>query len=126
MSDLIIQELARRELKSDIPDFAPGDTLSVHVKIVEGGKERIQVFKGVVIARKGKSGTETFTVRKTSMGIGVERTFPVHSPSIAKIDVEKRGAVRRAKLFYLRDRVGKAARIKEKVDYKAAAAKAAK
>ena len=118
MSDQIIQELERRDLKSDIPDFVPGDTLKVHVRIQEGGKERIQIFKGAVISRRGKSGTATFTVRKTSGGIGVERVFPLHSPSIAKIEVEKRGAVRRAKLYYLRNRIGKAARIKEKVGAK--------
>ncbi len=114
MSDLIIQELNRRGLRGDLPDFAPGDTVKVHVRIQEGGKERIQVFKGAVISRRGKIGTATFTVRKTSGGIGVERTFPLHSPTIAKIEVEKQGAVRRGKLFYLRNRVGKSARIREK------------
>lgn len=117
MSNLIIQELSRRNLKTDIPDFSVGDTIIVHVRIQEGGKERIQIFKGAVIARHGKnsSGIATFTVRKISSGIGVERVFPLHSPSIAKIEVEKRGAVRRAKLYYLRERTGKSARIKEKV-----------
>ncbi len=114
MSDLIIQDLERRQLKTDIPDFGPGDTVKVHVRIVEGGKERIQIFKGTVIARSGKAVRATFTVRKISGGIGVERVFPLHSPNVAKIEVEKRGAVRRGKLYFLRDRVGKAARIREK------------
>jgi len=118
MSDLIIQELQRREAPKDMPEFQPGDTISVHVRVIEGSKERIQVYKGSVIAKKGHSGTATFTVRKLSGGIGVERIFPVNSPSIAKIVVDKRGDVRRAKLYYLRERVGKAARIKEKVETK--------
>ncbi|MBD3165726.1 50S ribosomal protein L19 [bacterium] len=116
MSDQILQDLERRELKTDIPDFGPGDTVSVHVRIVEGGKERIQVFKGTVMGRSGRGMRASFTVRKIGAGaIGVERVFPLHSPSIAKIDVDKRGDVRRAKIYYLRDRVGKAARVKEKV-----------
>ena len=98
----------------DIPDFAPGDTLKVHVRVVEGTKERVQVFQGAVIRRQGDGLRETFTVRKVSYGVGVERTFPVHSPIVAKIEVVTRGDVRRAKLYYLRDRVGKAAKIKEK------------
>ncbi|MDP8207435.1 MAG: 50S ribosomal protein L19 [Candidatus Electryonea clarkiae] len=114
MSDLIIQELERRDLREDIPDFGPGDTIKVHVRIVEAGKERIQLFKGVVIGRKGKAAKATFTVRKISGGIGVERVFPLHSPNIAKIEVDRLGAVRRAKIYYLRDRIGKAARIKER------------
>ena len=101
-------------LRTDIPDFAPGDTLKVHVRVVEGAKERIQVFQGAVIGRQGDGIRETFTVRKVSYGVGVERTFPVHAPSVAKIEVVTRGDVRRAKLYYLRDRVGKAAKIKEK------------
>ncbi|MDY7101634.1 MAG: 50S ribosomal protein L19 [Actinomycetota bacterium] len=101
-------------LRDDVPDFAPGDTLKVHVRVVEGSRERIQVFQGVVIRRQGSGAKETFTVRKVSFGVGVERTFPVHSPVIAQIEVAARGDVRRAKLYYLRDRVGKAARVKEK------------
>jgi large subunit ribosomal protein L19 len=101
-------------LRSDVPDFAPGDTVKVHVRVIEGQKERIQVFQGVVIARSGSGLRETFTVRKVSYGVGVERTFPLHTPTIAKIDVVTRGDVRRAKLYYLRDRIGKAAKVKEK------------
>jgi large subunit ribosomal protein L19 len=103
-------------LRSDIPDFAPGDTLKVHVRVIEGQKERVQVFQGVVIARAGSGIRETFTVRKVSYGVGVERTFPLHTPTIAKIEVVTRGDVRRAKLYYLRDRIGKAAKVKEKRD----------
>jgi large subunit ribosomal protein L19 len=116
MSDLIIQELQRRDAPKDVPEFGPGDTITVHVRVVEGSKERIQLYKGVVIGRRGHSATASFTVRKISNGIGVERVFPLNSPSIAKITVDKEGSVRRAKLYYLRDRVGKAARIKDKVD----------
>jgi large subunit ribosomal protein L19 len=105
-----------RSLRDDIPDFAPGDTLKVHVRVVEGSRERVQLFQGVVIRRQGDGIRETFTVRKVSFGVGVERTFPVHSPIVAKIEVITRGDVRRAKLYYLRDRVGKAAKIKEKRD----------
>ena len=104
----------RAHLRDDIPEFAPGDTLKVHVRVVEGNRERVQVFQGVVIRRKGSGIRETFTVRKVSFGVGVERTFPVHSPIVAKIEVVTRGDVRRAKLYYLRDRVGKAAKVKEK------------
>jgi large subunit ribosomal protein L19 len=104
----------RPSLRDDIPDFAPGDTVKVHVRVVEGTRERVQVFQGVVIRRRGAGVRESFTVRKISFGVGVERTFPVHSPVIAKIEVVTRGAVRRAKLYYLRDRVGKAAKVKEK------------
>ena len=104
----------RAALKSDIPAFAPGDTVKVHVRVVEGNRERIQVFQGVVIRRQGSGVRETFTVRKVSFGVGVERTFPVHSPIIATVEVVTRGDVRRAKLYYLRDRVGRAAKIKEK------------
>jgi large subunit ribosomal protein L19 len=104
----------RDNLRDDIPDFGPGDTLKVHVRVVEGNRERVQVFQGVVIRRKGSGARETFTVRKVSFGVGVERTFPVHSPIIAKIEVVSRGDVRRAKLYYLRDRIGKSAKIREK------------
>ena len=109
-TDLIDTE----SLRDDVPAFAPGDTLKVHVRVVEGNKERVQVFQGVVIRRQGSGVRETFTVRKVSYGVGVERTFPVHSPVVAKIEPVTRGAVRRAKLYYLRDRIGKAAKIKEK------------
>ena len=101
-------------LRSDIPEFRPGDTLKVHVKVVEGTRSRIQVFQGVVIRRQGSGVRETFTVRKVSFGVGVERTFPVHTPVIDKIEVVTRGDVRRAKLYYLRDLRGKAAKIKER------------
>jgi large subunit ribosomal protein L19 len=101
-------------LRDDIPDFRPGDTVKVHVKVAEGGRERIQVFQGVVIARKGGGTRETFTVRKISFGIGVERTFPLHSPIISRIEVVTQGRVKRAKLYYLRERVGKAAKVREK------------
>ncbi len=104
----------RARLRNDIPDFGPGDTLKVHVRVVEGNRERTQLFQGVVIRRKGSGVRETFTVRKVSFGVGVERTFPVHSPIISKIEVVTRGDVRRAKLYYLRDRVGRAAKVKEK------------
>ena len=100
-------------LKEDIPAFRVGDTVKVHVRIKEGDKERIQVYEGVVIARKGKGATEIFTVRRVAYNVGVERTFPVHSPKLAKIEIARRGKVRRAKLYYLRERTGKAARIKE-------------
>ncbi len=103
-------------LKSDIPDFRAGDTVKVHVKVVEGNKTRVQVFQGVVIARSGDGVRETFTVRKVSYGVGVERTFPLHTPIIDKIEVVSRGDVRRAKLYYLRDLRGKAAKIKERRD----------
>lgn len=103
-------------LRDDIPEFEPGDTLKVHVRVVEGNRERIQVFEGVVISRQGSGVRETFTVRKVSFGVGVERTFPVHSPIIAQIENIRRGDVRRAKLYYLRDRTGKRAKIKEKRD----------
>jgi large subunit ribosomal protein L19 len=103
-----------QSLKSDLPDFAPGDEVKVHVRVVEGNRSRIQVFQGNVIARAGGGIHETFTVRKLSFGVGVERIFPVHSPIIEKIEVTRRGDVRRAKLYYLRQRTGKAAKIKEK------------
>ena len=101
-------------LRSDLPDFRPGDTLKVHVRVVEGNRSRIQVFQGVVIRRQGGGARETFTVRKVSFGVGVERTFPVHTPVVEKIEVVTRGDVRRAKLYYLRELRGKAAKIKEK------------
>ena len=100
-------------LNEETPTFKSGDTVNVHVKIVEGDKERVQQFKGVCIQRKGAGSTETFTVRKISNGVGVERIFPLHSPSVVKIDVVRKGKVRRARLFYLRDKIGKDARIKE-------------
>lgn len=103
-----------KSLRDDIPEFRAGDTLDVHVKVIEGSKERIQVFKGVVIRRQGGGVRETFTVRKVSFGVGVERTFPVHSPTVDRIDVLVRGDVRRAKLYYLRNLRGKAAKIREK------------
>ena len=104
----------RENLREDVPDFAPGDTLKVHVRVVEGNRQRDQVFQGAVIRRQGSGARETFTVRKVSFGVGVERTFPVHSPVLSKIEVVTRGDVRRAKLYYLRDRVGRAAKIKER------------
>jgi large subunit ribosomal protein L19 len=103
-------------LKADLPDFRAGDTLKVHVKVVEGNKTRVQVFQGVVIARSGSGVSETFTVRKVSYGVGVERTFPLHTPIIEKIEVVTRGDVRRAKLYYLRDLRGKKAKIRERRD----------
>jgi large subunit ribosomal protein L19 len=109
-----IAELEQEQIRSDIPAFRPGDTLRVHVKVTEGSRSRIQVFQGVVIRRQGGGARETFTVRKVSYGVGVERTFPVHTPAIDKIEVVTRGRVRRAKLYYLRDLRGKAARIKER------------
>ncbi len=110
----IIEVLEKEQLKSDIPAFRAGDTVRVHVKVVEGTRERIQVFEGVVIARSGGSVRETFTVRRISYNIGVERIFPLHSPRIDKIEVMRRGIVRRAKLYYLRELTGKAARIRER------------
>jgi large subunit ribosomal protein L19 len=104
----------KSQLRDDIPDFAPGDTVAVHVKVVEGNRQRIQIFQGVVIAMRGSGAGESFKVRKLSYGVGVERTFPMHSPVIDHIEVVTRGDVRRAKLYYLRDRVGKAAKVKEK------------
>ncbi len=104
----------RDSLRDDVPSFRPGDTLKVHVRVVEGNRERVQVFQGVVIRRQGTGVQETFTVRKVSFGVGVERTFPVHAPTIAKIEVETYGDVRRAKLYYLRELRGRAAKIKER------------
>lgn len=109
----LIADITKDQLRTDHPEFRPGDTVKVHVKVVEGDRERIQLFEGVVIKRQNGGISETFTVRKISYGVGVERTFPVHSPRVAQIEVTRRGKVRRAKLYYLRSRRGKAARIKE-------------
>lgn len=106
--------LLRPVLRDDLPDFRPGDTVKVHVRVVEGSRERVQVFQGVVIRRQGSGVRETFTVRKVSFNVGVERTFPVQSPIISKIELVTRGDVRRAKLYYLRSRVGRAAKVKQK------------
>jgi large subunit ribosomal protein L19 len=108
------ETIDRDSLRDDIPEFRPGDTVKVHVRVVEGNRERVQVFQGAVMRRQGGGVQETFTVRKVSFGVGVERTFPVHSPTIARIEVATLGDVRRAKLYYLRDRHGKAAKIKER------------
>lgn len=109
-----IEQIEAAQLRDDIPEFGPGDTVRVHVRVIEGGRERIQLYEGVVIARKGGSGARaTFTVRKISFGVGVERIFPLHSPIVQQIEVTRRGDVRRAKLYYLRNRSGKATRIKE-------------
>lgn len=114
----ILNTIANEQLKNDVVDFSNGDTVKVHVKIKEGTRERIQIFEGIVIKRQGGGVGETFTVRRIASGVGVERTFPVHSPKIDKIEVTRKGQVRRAKLYYLRDRVGKAAfKIKEKRKY---------
>jgi len=108
-----IDRIEAEQLRKDVPPFKPGDTVRVHVRVVEGDKERIQVFEGTVIRRSGGSSREMFTVRKTSYGVGVERTFPVHSPRVDRLEVVARGAVRRAKLYYLRERMGRAARVTE-------------
>jgi len=108
-----IDRIEAEQLRKDVPPFKPGDTVRVHVRVVEGDKERIQIFEGTVIGRSGGGNRETFTVRKTSYGVGVERIFPVHSPRIERIEVMARGAVRRAKLYYLRERAGRAARVTE-------------
>jgi len=110
----LITDFDKASLRSDLPDFRPGDSVKVHVKVVEGNRSRIQVFAGVVISRTGAGVSQSFTVRKVSFGVGVERTYPLHSPIIDKIEVDRRGDVRRAKLYYLRDLRGKAAKIKEK------------
>ncbi|MFA6714085.1 MAG: 50S ribosomal protein L19 [Victivallales bacterium] len=110
----IMDKLNKEQCKSEITDFAIGDTVKINVKIIEGTTERIQAFTGVVIARKGSGIQESFTVRRVVSGLGVERTFPIHSPRLASIEVMRRGKVRRAKLFYLRDKIGKAAKIKER------------
>ena len=112
-TDLIDNE----SLRDDIPQFAPGDEVKVHVRVVEGNKERVQIFQGNVIGRQGGGLQETYTVRKLSYGVGVERTFPLHTPTVTKIEVVRRGDVRRAKLYYLRGRTGKAAKIREKRDF---------
>ncbi len=111
----IIESLTSAQLRTDLPELCIGDTVKVHVLIKEGTRERIQVFEGTIIAKKHGGITETFTVRRISYGVGVERTFPVNSPKLAKIEVVRKGKVRRAKLYYLRDRVGKATRVKEKI-----------
>jgi len=110
----IISAIEREQFRSDLPQFQAGDTVRVHVKVVEGSNERIQVFEGIVLRRMGTGLREYFTVRKVSQGVGVERTFPIHSPRVAKIEVVRQGRVRRARLYYLRERSGKAARIKER------------
>ena len=110
----ILRAIEAQHIKADLPDFGAGDTVIVHIKVTEGKRERIQIFEGVIIKRQGGGIRETFTVRKISFGVGVEKTFPVHSPMIERIEVTRRGKVRRAKINYMRDRVGKAARIKEK------------
>ena len=110
----ITDVVERAQLRDDLPDFRPGDTVKVHVRVVEGSRERIQVFQGFVLRRQGGGLRETFSVRKVSFGVGVERTFPVHSPSISPVELVTRGDVRRAKLYYLRERTGRAAKIKEK------------
>ncbi|WHY99137.1 50S ribosomal protein L19 [Peribacillus simplex] len=109
----LINEITKEQLRSDLPSFRPGDTVRVHVKVIEGTRERIQLFEGVVIKRRGGGVSETFTVRKISYGVGVERAFPLHTPKIAKLEVIRHGKVRRAKLYYLRELRGKKARIKE-------------
>ncbi|MDR2255632.1 MAG: 50S ribosomal protein L19 [Arthrobacter sp.] len=119
----ILDSLDAASLRNDVPDFRPGDTVKVHVNIIEGKNSRVQVFQGFVVRRQGGGVRETFTVRKVSFGVGVERTFPVHSPVLEKIELITRGDVRRAKLYYMRDRHGKAAKIKEKRDFVAAAKK---
>ncbi len=115
----IIKALEQEQLKNDLPKLEIGDYVKVHLKVKEGNRERIQVFEGTVIALKGEGVKETFTVRRISYGVGVERILPVHSPKIDKVEVIRKGKVRRAKLYYLRDRVGKAAKVKEKLDIKA-------
>ena len=110
----VIEKITSAQLRSDIPEFRPGDTVRVHAKVVEGSRERIQIFEGLVIKRRGAGISETYTVRKISNGVGVERTFPVHTPRVAKIEVVRKGRVRRAKLYYIRALSGKAARIKER------------
>lgn len=110
----LLKTVEQEYMKKDLPSFRPGDTVRVHVKVIEGNRERTQVFEGIVIRRRGSGLSETFTVRRVSYGVGVERTFPLHSPRLEKIEVVRRGRVRRARLYYLRDRVGKAARIRER------------
>src|SRR5829696_702942 len=110
----IIESIEQRQLRKDLPRFKAGDTVRVHFQVIEGQRRRVQVFEGIVIKRQGSGARETFTVRKQSFGVGVERTFPVHSPKIERIEVASRGDVRRAKLYYLRDRVGRASRVRER------------
>ena len=112
----LTDQIDKANIREDIPDFSPGDTVKVHVRVVEGNRQRIQIFEGVVIGRQGGGISETYTVRKVSFGVGVERTFPVHSPIVDKIETVSRGRVRRAKLYYQRGRVGKRAKIREKRD----------
>jgi large subunit ribosomal protein L19 len=112
----IIRAIEEEQMRKDLIDFRPGDTIKIHVKVVEGGRERIQVFEGTVIRRRGGGLGETFSVRRISYGVGVERTFPVHSPKIDKIELVRRGRVRRARLYYLRERFGKKAKVKTKKD----------
>lgn len=114
----LIEEITNEHLRNDIPDFRAGDTVRVHARIVEGDRERIQIFEGVVIKRRGAGVSESYTVRKISNGVGVERTFPVHTPRVAEIEVTRRGKVRRAKLYYIRNRQGRAARITERITRK--------
>lgn len=114
MATDVVREIERKQMRSDLPEVNPGDTVRVHVKVVEGERERIQVFEGVVLRRAGSGISETFTVRKISQGVGVERTWPIHSPRIDKIEVTRRAKVRRARLYYLRERSGKSARLKER------------
>ena len=114
----LIDQIEFEQLRTDAPEFRPGDTIRVHTRVIEGGKERVQIFEGTVIGKKDRGLRSAFTVRKISHGIGVERTFMLHSPRIAKIEVTRKGAVRRAKLYYLREKVGKATRIKERQDSK--------
>ncbi len=116
MSEQVLQLVEKSSLKTEVPQFAIGDTVDVHTRILEGEKERIQIFNGVVIARAGSGSRETFTVRRIVAGEGVERKFPLHSPKVAKIEVKRSGVVRRAKLYFLRDRVGKAVRLRERRD----------
>ena len=114
----IIKSINEEQIRTDLPNFNIGDTVKVHFKVKEGNRERIQVFEGTVIKKRGGSVTETFTVRKIASGVGVERVFPVNSPKIEKIEISRHGKVRRAKLYYLRDRVGKATKVKERITYK--------
>lgn len=116
MRHTVLAEIEQPYLKTDVPEFRPGDTVRVHVLVREGNKERTQIFEGVVIARKNRGIADTITVRKVSYGVGVERTFPIHSPTVAKIEVVRKGKVRRAKLYYLRNLAGKAARLREDIN----------
>jgi len=115
MENLVINAFTNEQLKKVLPEFSIGDTIKVHVKIKEGQRERVQIFEGTVIAKKNGGISETFTVRRISYGVGVEKTFPIHSPNVEKVEVMRRGKVRRAKLYYLRERVGKSAKVKEQI-----------